>query len=92
MVAVDKDIGGSVADTLDDWRSKDCVEESTVARRLVKNLDGKVLDEHFVCVKFFLPLSFRFLQTGEHPRQPECQGKTERRTLGVNTLGQYFED
>ena len=50
MVAVDKDIGGSVADTLDDWRSKDCVEESTVARRLVKNLDGKVLDDYFVCI------------------------------------------
>ena len=44
MVAVHKDICGSVADALHDWRGKDCVEESSVARRLVENLDRKVLD------------------------------------------------
>ena len=31
VVAVDKDIGGSVADTPDDWRSKDRIEKSAVA-------------------------------------------------------------
>ena len=31
MVAINEDIGGGVADALDNWRSKDCVEESTVA-------------------------------------------------------------
>ena len=56
VVAVDEDIGGSIADTLDDWRGKDCVEESTVARRLVKNLDGKVLEylvDEYLVDEFF---------------------------------------